>query len=770
MRHIFTLMLLTLSAITAAAQELYSWHIYPAYSVCTNVVPAGHRIYAQMESKLMAYDTDDASITTFDWQRQLNDVEVEHIAYCADAGRIVIVYANGNIDLLSTADDNDVLNLSQLKSSTLANKEVAAVATAGTRAFIATGFGIVVVDVAMGIIMRTYTLGTAVTAVAAAGNYIYAVTPQGLLRGDMRTNLQDRSRWQDVTLEGTVKRMAAFDGHIFAQVGAVVYVADPEQGTFSVACYTASQYFSVSTDALVIGNTATTIIFSSWNHHERITASFAWNNLTKSGNTYWAADGYDGLQGYSLTDNAFTLTTAQIHPNSPLHDYSYSLSLAGERLLVSGGNRNYSPSSLPGTAMWLEPDGTWVSVDPRQVEAALPDERYVDVTAIAQDPADASHHFVGTARSGLFELRNGRAVAHYGPENSPLQSILPDIEHPGWQTTADGVTYDGEGNLWMLNPTQGRVDSIVRVLMADGTWAALPATNYSDASTVDKVFFDSQGRAWLNSRRMNERGVILLDYNGTVRRTSDDIVTRRRQITNQDGTDYDPENFYCTAEDHEGRIWVGTISGPFVVADPDAFASTSFTFEQVKVARNDGSGLADYLLSNIPILSMCFDGGGRLWAGTEGNGVYLISADSQEELCHFTTDNSPLPSDNIYDIAVNGHTGEVYFATDKGLCSYVSDATDGIADLRQDDVEVFPNPVTPDYNGPIAVRGLSEGCEVKVVSTAGIVVAAGRSEGGTFVWNGRTSGGRSLPSGIYHVVASTATATKAVVARIALIR
>ena len=119
----------------------------------------------------------------------------------------------------------------------------------------------------------------------------------------------------------------------------------------------------------------------------------------------------------------------------------------------------------------------------------------------------------------------------------------------------------------------------------------------------------------------------MLDYNGTPNVTSDDRHHLRTGITNQDGTSYSPDEYYALAEDYEGYIWVATQLGPFVITDPDNFASNDFTYEQVKVNRNDGSGLADYLLSGIAINAIAIDGANRKWFATQSNGVYLMSAD-----------------------------------------------------------------------------------------------------------------------------------------------
>ena len=759
-------------AISSQAQVLGSWQIYPAYTVCTQNIPVGNRIYALMESKLMAYDTEDESIQTFDWMRQLNDVSVAHMGYSADAKRIILVYDNGNIDLLSTEDDTDVINLAQLKNSTLQGKEVNAVHISGTRAFLATGFGLIVVEMSEGVILKTYQIGLNTNCCAVLGDYIYLGTTTGVWRGNQTENLQDPTAWTQIHATLKPTRMLVFDGRVWAMAGSTVFLSNAEgTGIYTHINNLRTNYATVSDGKLILGNASKLCIFSSLEQQQTLEGTYTWSWLTSQGNTFWASDGEDGLQAYTLTDEgSFQLTTAAIHPNSPLHDYTYHLRRVGDRLLVSGGNRHYTATAREGTAMLLEPDGTWRNFSPKAVTAMFPSERYIDVTNIAQDPQDAEHHYVGTTRSGIFEFRDGKPVAHIGLENSPLQSILPDNTNPQWFTVADGLQYDADGNLWVLNCTQARVDTTVRILTKSGQWTAIPTPEVQEATTMDNIFFDSRGWAWINSRRMEQRGIYLLDYNQTIGTRTDDRRTLRSTITNQDGTSYAPDHFYCITEDLDGNIWVGTNEGPFVITDPSNFSSSSFTFEQVKVARTDGSGLADYLLSGIPVFCIAVDGAGRKWFGTEGNGVYLMSTDCQEQIHHFTTENSPLPSDDVTDINIDSQTGEVYFATNGGLCRFAADATSPVEDLQQDEVIAYPNPVGPDYNGPIAVRGLTRDCEVKILSTTGQLIWSGHSNGGLFTWNGCNQRGQRVSSGIYHVVASTADGGKAVVTRITIIR
>jgi hypothetical protein len=188
------------------------------------------------------------------------------------------------------------------------------------------------------------------------------------------------------------------------------------------------------------------------------------------------------------------------------------------------------------------------------------------------------------------------------------------------------------------------------------------------------------------------------------------------------------------------------------------------------VPRNDGSDFADYLLSGVNTNCMAIDGGGRKWFGTKGDGVYLISADNMTQIHHFTTANSSLLSDVIESIAINNSTGEVYFGTENGLCSFISDATVANTEMTEDNVYAYPNPVTPDYTGLITVVGLTLNADVKILSSSGKLIAEGRSNGGSFTWDGCDRNGDRVASGVYMVVTADDGGNKGTVCKIAIIK
>ena len=179
--------------------------------------------------------------------------------------------------------------------------------------------------------------------------------------------------------------------------------------------------------------------------------------------------------------------------------------------------------------------------------------------------------------------------------------------------------------------------------------------------------------------------------------------------------------------------------------------------------------MADYLLTGLSSKCIIVDGGGRKWVGTEGNGAFLISEDNMTQIHHFTTDNSPLISNNLLSISISP-SGEVFFLTDKGLCSFVSDATEPNDEMTKDNVWAYPNPVTPDYTGPITITGLSYDADVKILAANGALIAEGRSNGGTFTWDGCDRQGRRVASGVYMVATATSDGKKGTVCKIAIIR
>jgi ligand-binding sensor domain-containing protein len=331
----------------------------------------------------------------------------------------------------------------------------------------------------------------------------------------------------------------------------------------------------------------------------------------------------------------------------------------------------------------------------------------------------------------------------------------------------DALTFDNDGMLWMsCSAESANKDNILRLNPATGEWKeyndAILKYNNNILYILRKSIRDNKGNIWIvNDHHLHP---CLIRINPET-----ETFTRFDNFVNQDGTKYEVHYVRCVEQDLDGNIWIGTDIGLFMYNEAQQ-ADETLGFTQVKVPRNDGTDLADYLLTNTDITCITIDGANRKWIGTNSSGVYLISADNYTQLHNFTTENSPLLSNTIESIAVNPNTGETFFGTDMGLCSYMSDASAAIDEMKSDDVYAFPNPVPPGYNGLITVRGLSMNADVKILTISGKLVAEGHSNGGTFTWNGCDQSGRRVASGVYMIATATKDGKKGVVAKVAVVQ
>ncbi|MCM1311799.1 MAG: Por secretion system protein [Bacteroides sp.] len=744
------------------------WNVYAAYHNAQRTLEIGGRIFVLCDGGLYSYDTEDTSVETYDKATVLNDNNIYDIALCEATNELVIVYVNGNIDFM--ASDGSVFNLSDLKTASFGDKTINDVMVDDGTLYISMNGGVVLVDAESKVFGNLYTFDSNVFSVGISEDVMYVAARDGVYKGDMRQNLLDRASW--VKLQSySIPKLVNFNGTFYAVTSSGVYVV-PDKSTFRINNLTREKFtrWSIANNMLLLSNDTSFSVID------------AEGRLTSYGNTgilsaayynggYWAACGTSGLKCFRFDGTKFEETMSSVIPDSPVRNYTYQLRMMpDERLLIAGGSFNYPAVNRTGTVMKYE-NNTWSAFEEDAVIAAVGANYYTKVTDVVQDPDDSEHHFVGTATSGIYEFRNYEYVGNYTCTNSPLTSILPDNANPGLYVRATGLEYDKEGNLWMFN---NECDTIVRILKKDGTWKALYFNEIAKYPTFDHYLFDSRGLIWFNSRRttstVGRAGVFALDINGTLDNDADDTRRFVYSFNNQDGKNYQPTEFNCLTEDLDGAIWFGTSVGLFVSYNPGNVFSSDFYLTQVKVPRNDGTNLADYLLSDVPVKCIAVDGGNRKWIGTSGNGVYLVGADGTEILEHFTVDNSPLVSDDIYSIAINGSTGEVFIATGDGLVSYMGNATDPEESFNKDVVKVYPNPVRPEYQGNVTITGLMYNSNVKIVNAAGRLVHEGTSVGGAYTWNCATSSGRRVGSGVYYVLATDEEGNDGVASKILVIR
>ena len=449
-----------------------------------------------------------------------------------------------------------------------------------------------------------------------------------------------------------------------------------------------------------------------------------------------------------------------LRPDGPKYNTFGFMRFANEQLYTSGGGT--TSTDVNGCIQVLKDREWFIFQDDIEQYTGI---RYLNITCLDYDPNDITHIFAGS-RSGLYEFKNGNFVKHYNNINSPIEPF--NGKSKNYQLVT-GVKYDKQNNLWLLN-SQAPTASLIQ--FSDGKFTKFNHSEImklNDGEFINKsngnlsnIIIDSQETIWFVNN--NHYLPAIYHYN-----MDNDQIIAYESFVNQDGTRLNVQDgIRCVAEDLDNNIWIGSNSGPFMLERTE-INNNGTTFTQVKVPRNDGTNYADYLLSGIDINCIAIDAGNRKWFGTNNNGVYLISADNMTQLQHFTAANSKLLSNTVLSLAINPTTGEVFFGTDKGLCSYVSDATQTNTEMTTDNVWAYPNPVEPGYNGPITITGLSMSADVKILTANGAIINEGHSNGGTYVWDGCDKKGRRVASGIYMVATATNKGEKGTVCKIAII-
>lgn len=486
------------------------------------------------------------------------------------------------------------------------------------------------------------------------------------------------------------------------------------------------------------------------------TASLSSNLLDK--NSWKQSGGYTPKA--NTTDPGLLSLANTLKPSGPRYNYFEFMKFHNGKLYTAGGG--YTPeadSNRHGIIQVLKEDDNWqIYQDHLDTITGV---NYISTNCLAIDPNDDKHVF-GSGKTGIYEFYDGKFVRHFTYDNSP---IAPAVTNNKGYVLVHGIIFDNDGNLWCFNSNNNEHKSILEYTK-DKEWKEFPHTELEKDGWVIRFMknpiMDSRGLVWLTTSHWAYPALICYNIKNNAIKVYDTFY-------NQDGSNITSNGVQCVTEDLDGNIWIGTNSNTIYLTSQDINDGNE-TFTQVKVPRNDGTNYADYLLSGMRINSIAIDGAGRKWFGTESNGAYLISRDNMKQLIHFTIENSSLLSNSIKSIAINDKTGEVFFGTEDGLCSYMSDATSPNTDMSEDNVYAYPNPVKPGFNGNITVVGLSDNADVKILTTNGSIVYEGKSNGGMFLWNGCDNKGKRVASGIYLVNTAKNDGSKGIVCKIAIIR
>ncbi len=483
---------------------------------------------------------------------------------------------------------------------------------------------------------------------------------------------------------------------------------------------------------------------------------------------YWGANADGKLTKYTKEENGtFTAQTSGVGPDGPKYKehnwlklYNGKLySLRGRYEDIVGGD-----ADTQGDVQQYEvANDSWKIYD--NTVATNAGKQNIAHIALDVDPRDESHVMV-CSKSGLYNYHAGKLTAYYDM-NTPNDPVMSVVNLPHYSVVTS-VKYDKSGNLWAFN--MGNTN--VLCLTKDGEWKTYSHTDVLDTEGYTRIYdtmWDSRGLLWFVNNQWQRMWIGFYDV-------SSDQFRVLKAPHNQDGNDVFTEGniIYCITEDKDNNMWVGCTNGTYYVARSDVSTMLGtgsldgITVVQPKVARNDASGLADYLLSTVTVFDIAVDAANRKWFATNA-GLYLISSNN-EQVYHFTSSDSPLPSNIVKSIAIDEKTGVVYIGTLEGLCSFQSDVTETYGDMSNDNAYAYPNPVSPEYNGMITIMGLADRAQVKITTPSGYVVHTGTVSGASYQWDGRDQTGQRVASGVYSVLVVDEYGEEGLVTRIAMVK
>lgn len=747
------------------------WRDHLSYKKGISVTQSNDFVYCATESGIFQLEKYDYSIDRLSKISGLSDVDVSTLRYNDDTQTLVIAYGNANIDLIK---DNKIYNISDIKRKIItANKTIRNIHFRNELAYLSCGFGIVVLDVNKKEIKDTYYIGINsgyidIRDITSDAEYLYAATDSGVYRASWNSpNLADFNSWQKLTgiPNGIYNTIISFDNKIYTNLSQpalpwgndTIYVYDgsqwnnflkPDSGFFAV------RKFEAGYNKLLIASAAGTDIFD---------AALAWKGRI---NTYSDVDPYQSIFDNNTSDviwiadhnnglvKNFTIWNTNVfYPNGPNTSEVYSMAMSNEDLWVARGDQS---ANWIGT--WKEAEAykfsneTWSSITKQNIPAL---DSMRDIVSVAIDPANKEHVFLGTLGQGLVELNNGSLSNIFDETNTGPNGLKPreDVANSTW-VGIFGMTYDQNGNLWI---SDSYANNPLVVYKSDGSWQNFSFSGLVTNPPMGQIIVNQYNQKWILLPRGG--GILVFDENGTWA-TGDD--NKKRLFSGAGNGNLPSSEAVCLAEDHDGEIWVGTDKGIAVFYCPDqVFSSSGCDAQQIFIEQD---GHTQILLETEVVTSIAVDGANRKWIGTQNSGIYLMSEDGTTQLQHFTKDNSPLLSDEIRSIVINPKTGEVFFGTAAGIISYRNDATQGFTDYT--DVYVFPNPVQPGYEGPIAITGLIENANVKITDISGTLVYQTKALGGQAIWYGKNFKGEQSHSGVYLVFCSNDDGSKNYIAKI----
>ena len=776
MRHILTIILFSFFSFTVLAANFNTtgWKTYLSYNNTNSVEESNDQVFVVAEGSLYTYGKDDNSIKQYYKGNGLNDNTISLIRYNKQTKSLLIIYDNSNIDIL---EGGVATNLPYLSTSTsIRNKQINSVLVHDEYAYLSTAFGIVVVNMAKKEIKDTYKLSLNITSCAIQNGNIYASTTNkaevssGIIYASLKENLLDKANWKPYGLSNlsdshTILAIASFKNTLFYLVSQQGIFYENNGELSRIINSSTLKYMKVIGEKLACIDNSRVFIVSDTQKFDQINLSI--NDIsTYQTDKYWIAEGSKGLRSIQRKgSNSFEALNEPIILDGPYSNSAFDIVCKNDKVyMIIGGKDLLNGKRFDKGGYILTYDyDKWSFIDPKEAQKKLNLPRNPrDYTSIAVTTDDSNDEIVyaSSMGDGVIQYKNGTPVQSYNEKNAFKETAGG---YGSGYCYIDGLAFDKNGNLWM---TSSEVNHAVLVLDKAGAWHRLYIEQLRGVYTINDILITSTNDKWIYVPRNTPKLVMIPNSESLDEVSSYEFTT----LIDTDGKELTPSNYTCVAEDKDGYIWVGTNRGAVYFTKPrissaEDKAATRCT--RVKYTNEETGNLA-YFLDNVVVTTLKVDAGNRKWIGTKGNGVYVLDNDNETIVYQFNTTNSPLLSDNIYDIEINDKTGEVFIGTDKGLNSYQGEASEGKSDYSE--IYAYPNPVRPEHMDKVTIVGLMDNSNVKITDLNGNIIYQTKSLGGQAIWNCRSANGSRVATGVYLVLASTEEASESVVTKIIVVK
>lgn len=770
MKKALFIILAILPMVMKAQLAVGEWKVYPVFANnVTRMLDTSEKVYYISEGNLFSYDKNTDESYSYSVVNKLNENEIHNIYYNKDNKYLLIAYKSGNIDLLY--DNGKVINMPDIKDAVLSTeKTINDVCFYENRIYVATIFGLVIFDDQKHHVIESGIYNKDIRSVEVYGGSILICKDSNICISPVDTKHNTENTFsvlyswiaEDMKIiNNKIIIIANFGTYTTLRIGDIDVVNKSIANLTDVSANDV-KLLNEDKEGVYTFNASTLVKFDSNGNYEKIELPTElqskqiamWEGL----NSVWIGD-KSGISNLYISGDTITVLKDNYIPESTSVKEVFFLHRGNSgKIYLSniGQSDNYKKGGWIRSQINTINNGKIENVLPTKftnINGNWAKSIILDTYNVCEDPEDPNTYYVGSFGEGIYKVTNGESTIKYDWTNSGIVSV-----YNNYACVASAITFDKNNNLWALQLVASGNQPVLKMLPAEDIKKETPiASDWKQVSLGDFVGGkDNRILACTKSNMLvlsNAYGKIIgYDTKGTYENTSDDTYMVWTKFTDQDGKNFSIGNTMAFVEDHNGKVWIGTDNGVIEIAKPANLTDETMTINRIKVPRNDGTQLADYLLETLYVTSIAVDGTNKKWIGTLTSGIYLVSENGDEILEHFTTENSSLPSNKVYSLVCDPNSNSVFIGTDVGLVEYSSSTAPASADYSN--VYAYPNPVRPEYTGWITIKGLMDNSLVKIADAAGNVFYSTVSEGGMVTWDGCNVDGQRVKSGVYYVFAS----------------